>query len=158
MLSIIGCGNPNRQDDGVGVHVVQRLMESTKDLHAENIRIFDAGTSGMDVMFQARGSDSLIIIDANQSGSKAGSIFQVPGEELENVPEPSYNLHDFRWDHALYAGRKIYKEDFPTDITVFLIEAESLDLGTELTQSVEQASNRVVELVLERIGTYLSKK
>lgn len=157
MLSIIGCGDPNRKDDGVGVHVAQRLMESTNELVNEDIRIFDAGTSGMDVMIQARGSDALIIIDANQSNSEPGSIFEVPGKELENAPTPSYNLHDFRWDHALFAGKQIYKDNFPKDVTVYLIEAESLELGIGLSPSVAKASARVEELVLHRIEEYLKK-
>lgn len=157
MLSIVGCGNPNRSDDGVGVHIVQRLNESTSKLSSKDVRIFDAGTSGMDVMFQARGSDALIIIDANQSQSTPGSIFEVPGEELENVPKRSYNLHDFRWDNALFAGKQIYKDDFPTDVTVYLIEVETLQLGIGLSQRVANTSARVEELVLQRIEDYLRK-
>ncbi len=154
MLVIIGCGNPNRQDDGVGVYVAQQLMSILQANPVENVRVFDAGTSGMDIMFQARGCDALIIIDANQSTSEPGSIFEVPGFELENIPEPSYNLHDFRWDNALYAGRRIYQEQFPTDITVFLIEAATLELGIGLSESVQEASDRVVELIIERIKNY----
>ena len=158
MLSIIGCGNPNRTDDGVGVNIIQRLIKIANEIPNNKVRYFDAGTSGMDVMFQAKGSDSLIIIDASKSGSEAGSIFEVPGEELENIPEPSYNLHDFRWDHAIYAGKKIYKNEFPSDITVYLIEAESLELGTELTNCVNKASDRVLELILKQIDIYLYSK
>lgn len=120
----------------------------------ENVRFFDAGTAGMDIMFQARGCDALIIIDANQSASEPGTIFEVPGKELENIPEPSYNLHDFRWDNALYAGRRIYQDKFPTEIAVFLIEAENLDLGIGLSEPVQKASDRVVELITERIYSY----
>ena len=112
MLTIIGCGNSNRSDDGVGVGIAQRLQTHLKDKPNSYIHVFDAGTAGMDVMFQARGSRALIIIDANSSGSKPGSIFEVPGNELEHFPEPSYYLHDFRWDHALYAGRQIFKLKF----------------------------------------------
>ena len=155
MLSIIGCGNLNRQDDAVGICVVQKLMKDAGHYSENDLKIFDSGTSGMDVMFQARGSDALIIIDANQSGSEPGSIFEVPGEELANLPEPSYNLHDFRWDHALYAGKKIYKDEFPNDVTVFLIEAEKLGLGIGLSERVEKAAERVAEKVLQRVEKIL---
>jgi len=154
MLVIIGCGNPNRQDDGAGVYVAQQLMSIMQTNPVNNVRVFDAGTSGMDIMFQARGCDALIIIDANQSASDPGTIFEVPGKELENIPEPSYNLHDFRWDNALYAGRRIYQDKFPTDIAVFLIEAENLDLGIGLSEPVQKASDRVVELITERVYSY----
>jgi hydrogenase maturation protease len=151
LLSIIGCGNTNRSDDGAGVYVVQRLAERVPESKRVNVRIFDAGTGGMDVMFQARGSDALIIIDANSSGSEPGAIFEVPGETLATCPEPSFGLHDFRWNHALFAGRKIFKDDFPKDITVYLIEAQTLSLGLELSDVVKAAADQVVEKLVTRL-------
>ena len=115
MLTIIGCGNTNRSDDGVGVYVAQQLLRWLQTNPQSAVRVFDAGTGGMEVMFQARGATRLIIIDASQSGSVPGAIYQVPGEELIGDREPSYSLPDFRWDHALYAGRRIFREDFPQD-------------------------------------------
>jgi len=144
VLTIIGCGNSNRTDDGVGVYVAQHLL---KDLHTfpkNNVRIFDAGTGGIDVMFQARGSKRLIIIDAGNTGSEPGAIYEVPGEELITEREQSYSLHDFRWDHAIFAGRKIFRDDFPGDVTVFLIEAASLDIGLELTPIVRDSADTVI--------------
>jgi nitrogen fixation protein NifQ len=50
------------------------------------------------------------------------------------VPAPhSLNLHDFRWDHALHAGRMIYREAFPPCVKVLLIEAATLDFGLGLS-------------------------
>jgi hydrogenase maturation protease len=162
-ISIIGCGNTNRNDDGVGVYVVRALKEalaapSAAGLYADQVQVFDAGTAGMEVMFQARGSTSLIIIDASRSGSEAGAIFEVPGSELEKQSEPSYNMHDFRWDHALFAGRKIFKEEFPTDVKVFLIESQNLDFGLELSDVVKKSADRVVEILLERLRKPKSKQ
>lgn len=116
--------------------------------------MFDSGTAGMDVMFQARGSTVLVIIDANSSGSAPGTIFEVPGEELENIPDPGYNLHDFRWDNALYAGRKIFREDFPSDVTVYLIEVENLSMGIGLSASVATAGDSVTARIIDRIREF----
>lgn len=154
MLTIIGCGNSNRTDDGAGVYVAQRLQRFLQSNPKQNVKIFDAGTGGIDVMFQARGSSRLIIIDASQTGSEAGAIFQVPGEELEREREVSYSLHDFRWDDALYAGKKIFREDFPSNVTVFLIEAESLDYGLELTEKVKISADKIIEQIKEIIAGY----
>jgi hydrogenase maturation protease len=151
MLTIIGCGNPNRSDDGAGVAVVQRLIERIGRAPADDVRIFDAGTSGMDVMFKARGSSELVLVDASSSASEPGSICTVPGERLENVPDPGYSLHGFRWDHALYAGKRIYGSDFPRRVTVYLIERQSLDLGIGLSERVERGVEHVVELLVARV-------
>ncbi len=154
MLTIIGCGNSNRTDDGAGVYIAQHLLKFLRENPKEKIKIFDAGTGGIDVMFQARGSLRLIIIDASQSGSEAGAIYEVPGEELEREREVSYSLHDFRWDDALFAGRKIFKDDFPKDVSVFLIEAESLDYGLELTAKVKKSADRIIERLQKIISEY----
>lgn len=151
MLTIIGCGNTNRCDDGAGVYVAHRMNEYLALHQCPDVRVFDAGTAGMEVMFQARGSDSLIVIDANSSGAGPGTIFEVPGEELANLPEPAFNMHNFRWDHALYAGKQIFKDEFPKSVTVFLIEAECLDFGLDLSSRVKAAADRVIELIIARL-------
>lgn len=155
MLAIIGCGNTNREDDGVGVYVAQQLLELQTKNSWNGVTVYDAGTSGMDIMFKARGCESLIVVDANQSDSEPGTIYEVPGSELANVPEPSYNLHDFRWDHALYAGKKIYKEEFPKDVIAYLIEVKSISMGIGLSPEVQKSGDRVLEKIIERIQSYL---
>jgi hydrogenase maturation protease len=153
MLTIIGCGNLNRNDDAVGVIIAQRLQQYLAQNPHPNIQVYDCGTAGMEVMFQARGSKKLVIIDASSTGSEPGAVFQVPGEELEALSEPSYNLHDFRWDNALAAGRKIFKNDFPKDVIVYLIEAANLDFGLELSPVVQHSA----DLVFEQITTLIKQ-
>ena len=158
MLTIIGCGNLNRSDDAAGIQVVQRLMEDFGGVPPPGVQLFDAGTNGMEVMFQARGSEALIVVDACRSGSEPGAVFEVPGSELAARPAPSYNLHDFRWDHALFAGRQIYGDEFPDEVSVYLIEAATLDLGIGLSPTVEQAVERVVQKLKTRIHDWQSDK
>jgi hydrogenase maturation protease len=90
MLTIIGCGNSTRSDDGVGVFVAQALQVRLRENPRDDVRVFDAGTSGMEVMFQAAGTRQLIVIDAASSGSKPGAIFRLPGAELEAERAPQF--------------------------------------------------------------------
>ena len=154
MLTIIGCGNSNRCDDGVGVFVAQSLQTYLQTRSHSDVKVFDAGTGGMDVMFQARGARKLIIIDAAKTGAEAGAIFDVPGEQLAADHQPVFSLHDFRWDHALAAGRKIFREDFPTDVSVCLIEAQRLDLGLALSDPVRQSADKVIARLQRVIDEY----
>jgi hydrogenase maturation protease len=156
MIAVIGCGNTNRSDDGAGAGVLGLLKARGVGAGRDDIRLLDAGTDGMSVMFAARGCRALIIIDAARSGSTPGALFEVPGAELEQSHRPTLTLHDFRWDHALFAGRKIFGQDFPADVTVLLIEAASLDFGIGLSApvsaAVERAADRVERLLAERQG------
>lgn len=154
MLTIIGCGNLNRCDDAVGVMIAQKLQQNLDNQFSSKVRIYDCGTAGMEVMFQAKGSQKLIIIDACSTQSEPGTIYKVPGKELEALPEPSYSLHDFRWDHALAAGRKIFQEDFPDDVTVYLIEAENLTLGLEISPSLQPAIKQTIDWIQQEIDDF----
>ena len=151
MLVVIGCGNLNRSDDAAGVHVIHQLRLEFGDALRADVKLFDAGTGGMEVMFQARGARRLIIVDACRSDSEAGAIFRLPGSEIGTAHQPTYSLHDFRWDHAVHAGRRIFGADFPTDLTVYLIEAGSLQLGIEMTAPVRRAVGEVCDHIAHSI-------
>lgn len=159
MIAVIACGNANRSDDGAGLEVLRALKARGLDASGPNVRLLDAGTDGMAVMFAARGCRSLILVDACRSGSEPGAIFEVPGTELAQAYEPSLNLHDFRFDHALHAGRMIFREDFPSDVVVFLIEAETVALGLGLSApvaaAIEKAADRIGALIEERLAAPL---
>jgi hydrogenase maturation protease len=103
------------------------------------------------VMFAAKGCGSVIIVDACRSGAQAGAIFEVPGAEFARPPRDSFSLHDFRWDHALYAGRQMFPASFPADVTVFLIEAERVDFGIGLSPAVAVAAERVASIIGQRV-------
>ena len=158
MLTIIGCGNLNRSDDGVGPVIARRLIERFRRHPVPGVQVFDAGTGGMDVMFRARGSDALLILDACVSRSEPGAIFDVPGHELADGHDPTYSLHDFRWNHAIYAGRRIFAGDFPEDVRVWLIEASSVDLGLELSAPVAAAADTLYKRALAHAAHYAAHR
>ena len=149
MVVIIGCGNTNRSDDGVGVWVIRELERRRMP---DGVRLIDAGTGGMDVMFHLEDTRRVILIDAAQTGAAAGQIYRVPGEQLSTLPPPNnMSLHNFRWQHALAVGRMIYKERFPTDISVYLIQVASLDFGLELSPAVRAGAEQVAALIADEV-------
>ncbi|WP_407186864.1 hydrogenase maturation protease [Bradyrhizobium centrosematis] len=155
MIAVVACGNPNRSDDGAGLAVL-KLLKTRSFVQEPGVRLLDAGTDGMATMFAARGCRTLIIVDACRSGSSPGAIFQVPGSELTERYEPGLNLHDFRWDHALFAGKAIFREAFPDDVVVFLIEAQQLDLGLSLSKPVSWAVSKVADRIEDLVQMRLS--
>ena len=58
---VIGCGNLLRGDDAAGPVLVRRLWE--RGLR-DGVECADGGTGGMDVAFQMRGCDHVILVDA----------------------------------------------------------------------------------------------
>jgi hydrogenase maturation protease len=143
---IIGCGNLLRGDDGVGPIMVRHLWERGLP---DGVRLVDGGTAGMDSAFQMRGAAQVVIVDASRTGVPPGTIYRVPSQELENLPAlEGLHTHAFRWDHALAFGHWLLGDDYPTDITVFLIEAGRLDPGADLTAEVRSAMELVQRLII----------
>ena len=115
-------------------------------------RLVDGGTAGMDVAFQMRGAQRVVIVDAcltqGDTDAAPGTVYRVPGEELGELPPlEGLHTHSFRWDHAIAFARWALGEACPTDITVFLIEAASVELGAELSEPVRTAMEQVIELI-----------
>jgi hydrogenase maturation protease len=149
---IIGCGNLLRGDDAAGPVLIRRLWEIGLP---DGVRCADGGTGGMDVAFQMRGVPNVILVDASQSGAEPGAIFRLPGHELEQLPPlTGLNLHCFRWDHALAFGRWLLKEDYPKNITVYLIEAANLDFGADLSTPVKAAIESLAGMLLRGCKAY----
>jgi len=158
MLTVIGCGNVLRRDDGVGVVVARRLAQRLAQHPIPDVQALDCGTAGFEVMYRARGSSALVLVDAAHTGGEAGAIYEVPGEEVAAVAMPEVNLHAFRWDHAIGVGRAIYKDEFPAEVTVLLVEAAALDYGEGLTEPVARAADTVYGKVLERVAAFAAAR
>lgn len=143
---VIGCGNILCGDDAAGPVAIRRMWDAGLP---PAVRCADGGTGGMDVAFQMRGVPKVILIDACSSGSEPGTLFEVPGSEVEQLPPlTGINLHAFRWDHALAFARWLLKDEYPRDVTAYLIEAGQTAVGEPLSPAVDAAVNRLVERLL----------
>lgn len=151
-LAIIGCGNPARCDDGAGVEVVRALMAHPP---CGGVQLIDAGTAGMDVMFRVRGAARVVIVDACRSGSEPGAIFRLPGREAMTPAEHGFTLHGLRWDHALYAGCKMFGDDFVDHAEVILIEGREFGFGLALSKPVQRAAQQVAQLLAAEAATHV---
>lgn len=142
---VIGCGNPLRGDDAFGPALIQRLWnEGVPD----GVHLVDGGTGGMDVAFKMRDAEHVIVVDAATTGSAPGTVFRVPGEQLEHLPPvDGMHSHQFRWDHALAFGRWLLAEHYPRRVTVYLVEAGALTHGAELSEPVAKRIDEVIGLV-----------
>ncbi len=148
---VIGCGNVLRGDDALGPILIRQLFDEG---FANRVTVVDGGTAGMDVAFKMRGAKKVVLVDAFLDGSTPGTIYQVPGAQLETLPDPStFQSHSFRWDHSLAFARWLLSEDeYPKDVTVFLVSVSSTALGAELSEEIRAALPRLKTLVVSATG------
>ncbi|MGB0182939.1 MAG: hydrogenase maturation protease [Schleiferiaceae bacterium] len=150
--AILGFGNPVRSDDAIGVEVIKSLEGRFAD--RDDVTLFDMGTSAFEVLFKLNGHDRIIMVDAViNSGHEVGALFKVPAMELAAEPkeDPMVFLHSMKWDQALSYARKIMRDDFPSDIDVYLIAIENTRLEVQLSEVVKAAGDKVVEKIIEDV-------
>jgi hydrogenase maturation protease len=144
-LVVVGCGDPLRADDGVGPLLVRRLRE---DGVPPGVRLVDGGTAGTGIAAQLRGAKRVVVVDASSTGAAAGTVYRVPGREVEDMPPLSgLHTHSFRWDHALAFARWLLGDDYPSDVTVYLIEAADRTAGDELSAPARHGMEQVLGLI-----------
>lgn len=143
---VVGCGNLIRGDDAAGPVLVRMLADRGLP---DGVRLIDGGTAGMDVAFAMRGAQRVIVVDASRVGVPAGTVHKVPGSELADLRPPEGNLHQFRWDQALGFAQWLLKDEYPPEVTVWLIEGESFGAGEPLTAAVAEAVSGVADAITE---------
>jgi hydrogenase maturation protease len=144
-LAVIGCGDPSLGDQGAGLALVRRLRE---DGVPAGVRLVDASGAGMDVAYQLRGARRVIVVDAASTGAAAGTVFRVPSAEVDDMPPLSgLRTQSFRWDHALAFARWLLGEDYPPDVTVYLIEASDQAAGAGLSGPCRAGIGQVLGLI-----------
>jgi hydrogenase maturation protease len=146
-IVIAGCGNLLRGDDAAGPILVRKIWELGCP---SGVRLVDGGTAGMDVAFQMDGAKHVVIVDACKSDSEPGTVFEIPGEDVEAPPLEGMNLHAFRWDNAIAFARWLLKDRYPEKVTVILIEAQQLDHGAPLSDAVSASVERVARDLIAR--------
>lgn len=150
---VIGLGNPILGDDGVGWRVAQAVAEQLKDdphRAACGVEVDCLSLGGLSLMERLVGYKRAILVDAILTGSAPiGTVSQFDLQELPNrALGHMSSSHDTTLPTALDVGKRMGAK-LPESIQVIAIEAENLFVfSEELTEAVEEAVPRAVELVL----------
>ena len=149
-VTVMGFGNPVREDDGVGIYVIDQLKKKLGE--REGLQIFDMGTSAFEILFKLKGQDRIILVDAVvNTGEAVGTLYKVPASEIESKLEddPHLYLHSLKWDQALSYAKKILGDDYPKIIDVFLIAIDSTRFDTEMTEAGKKGAEEMTLRILE---------
>lgn len=147
--AIMGFGNPCRSDDAVGVYVIEQIKKELGE--REDISIFDMGTSSFEVLFNLKGHDRIIIVDAVvNTGEEIGTLYRVPASEVTSavVDDPLVFLHGLKWDQALSYAKKIMQDEYPEDIHVFLVAVDNIKLDVQISDPVKKAGDKLTQIIL----------
>jgi hydrogenase maturation protease len=144
MTLIIGCGNPDRGDDGAGILAAQRLRELGLDA-------VEHSGDGLALMELWNSGDDVILVDAIESGASPGTV--LTWDPITHpLCEESYrcSTHAFGPREAIELARAL--DRLPARIRIYGIEAASFEPGSEPCREVLEAVERVAnEIALTRV-------
>ncbi|MBA7511619.1 Hydrogenase 1 maturation protease [subsurface metagenome] len=145
-IVILGVGNLLLGDEGVGVHLIQKLREMEI---GEGIELVDGGTSLLDFIPQREDVSKLIIVDAIKLGGKPGTTYKIcVDSSLLKGAKGMTSLHQLGVVETLAIAQKMGK--LPPTIIIG-IEPKEIGYGLKLSSEVERKMGKMVNLILGEV-------
>ena len=140
---IIGIGNLLCRDEGIGVHVIERMKALELPRHVE---LLDVGTSTMDLISYLEGVRKLVVIDAMKAGGVPGTVYRCRPEDLLPAEDGPISLHEIGLIETL---DMVKKKGLEMETVIFGVEPKVLDWGMELSDEVKSKIPAIIEAVLK---------
>ena len=142
---VLGVGNKLMSDEGVGVHVIERLAGKYK--LPEEVQVLDGGTLGLDLLYYLEGIENLLIVDAAETGKEAGTMIRLQDDEVPAFMSIKISPHQMGVPDMLAAAKM--KDIYPKRLVLWGIQPDeitlSLDLSPVLASKVDSLTDKLVE-------------
>lgn len=155
-IMILGIGNLLFTDEGFGIRVISRLLETCE--FPDNVSVEDGGVLGVNLLGVMAGADRLIVVDAIRNRGKPGDRYRLEGDAIPERIRAKNSLHQVDFLEALTLMRAL--EKVPETVIVGVEPQDIETLSTELTPVVERQIEPVMEMVfaeLDRFGVSYRK-
>ena len=151
-ILILGVGNLLLSDEGVGVHVAQRMM--TMDWPPE-VQVVEGGTDGFGLVNFITEADRMILIDAVKGGGQPGSIYRFEIEDCPPYPDIfKTSVHQISILEVINLSSLIGSTP---RTTIIGIEPASVEMGMGLSPSVEAKLPKVIQMIQAEVETSLDR-
>jgi hydrogenase maturation protease len=148
---ILGLGNPLRGDDGVGITVLEKLIDSYA--LPKNITCHQCSRGGLLDELLSEHYQQVIIIDAVKMGVSPGTWirFQLPHTEVTSLKfESCRTPHDINLAEVIALGEALNL--LPREIVVYGIQPQEAGWGPTLSKPVQIAMEKVKNVILEELS------
>ena len=144
-ILVMGIGNYLMADEGVGVHVAQRLAKLSLP---DTVDVVDGGTGGFHLLEYFENYSKIILVDATLDDQPAGTIRLIKPRFASDFPK-SMSTHDIGLKDMVSSLQLMGKAP---EIFLFVVSIGSVqDQGIELTNAAEEK----VPLIIENINSLI---
>lgn len=146
-ILVLGIGNILLSDDGVGVHIVNKL----KDEYAfpDNVTLIDGGTKGLDLLPLLEGRDKVLLVDAANFKKEPGTIDTVIGDNIPAFLSQKLSVHQIGIPDMLFAARLMGIT--PPEMCLIGIQPKSMETSTDMSEEIKGKFDDLYVKVLEKL-------
>lgn len=143
---VICFGNALHGDDGFGPYLYRRLSRQS---WPSDVRLFDAGTAGLDALNWLENCREALLVDALASRGRPGTLHVFPWAG-DDGPCSSLFGHAAGIPYLLRAARAIYGT-LPAIVVVGAEVDRMAPFAPGLTPAVRQAAERALGIIRDRL-------
>ena len=147
---VLGVGNKLLSDEGVGVHVVERLAAGNGI--PEEVQLLDGGTLGMDLLYYLEGIENLLLVDAVEMHKEPGTMIRLEGEDVPAFLAMKISPHQIGVPDMLAAAR--FKDLYPKRLVLWGIQPELLGIGLDLSPLIKSKIDTLVGNIVEQLKAW----
>lgn len=148
---VLGLGNILLGDEGVGVRVVERLLEQYD--FPEGVRVMDGGTLGLDLLPYVEDASRLLVVDAVQARKPPGTLVRMAGDEIPVFLDASkVSPHQEGLQDLLAVA--VLKGYLPGEVVFWGVQVESLGVGLDLSDAVADQVEALAGKVLAELARW----
>ena len=128
------------------LHLQQRFR------FADNVEIMDGGTLGLDLLPKLENITNLIIIDAVETGKKAGTCVRLSGQELPIALQTKVSPHQMGLKDLLAVSELMGHS--PKDMVLIGVQPGSIEMEVGLTEEVNAQLETLISNVLSELTNW----
>jgi len=149
-ITLIGLGNILMRDEGVGIHIVNHMMQNFTI--PDDLEIVDGGTSGLDLLPFIEEREYVIFVDTVNFNREPGYIEVLYNEQIPALFGVKDSLHHMGLMDVLAAAQLM--EKLPKEICLIGIQPKAIETGLELTETIASRLPSLTDRVISQISAW----
>ncbi len=147
---VLGVGNILLSDEGIGVHVVNRL--AARFHLPAGVEAVDGGTSGMDLLDAVAAAEAVVIVDCADLGAPPGTVREIVGEAVPAFFRTRISPHQIGLSDLMGAVALLGR--MPPRMALVAVQPASLALALELSPAGERAAGEALAVLIARLAAW----
>jgi len=138
-IGIIGLGNPLRRDDGIGIVLLELLMNRKKEL-PKNIELIDGGIGGINLLHLLMRFNLVLLIDAVNFKGRPGEARVFSLKDIQSQKKPVMaSTHNPDFLNILRLSQEL--KELPEALVIFGVQPGDVSQGMGLSKEIETVLN-----------------